>query len=200
LLRKSELKGMQGPGLAHRTVVTLFADDTTVYLNSDDDFQTLQSILDKWCIASGAKFNTTKTEVIPIGSKLYRENLQTTRLLSPNHPPIPESINIASDGVATRILGAWIGNETNEEGVWSTALEKIAASLERWESTNPTVEGRKIILQFTVAGISQYLTVVQGMPSEIENRILKISHSFIWDNAGKSTINKETLHAPVENG
>ena len=74
------------------TVVSMFADDTTVYLTKDDDCASLQSILHKWCTASGAKFNTTKTEIIPIGSHDYRENLYNTHILNPNHPPLPANL------------------------------------------------------------------------------------------------------------
>ncbi|KAL1751422.1 hypothetical protein FB107DRAFT_222095, partial [Schizophyllum commune] len=46
--------------------------DTTVYLTEEDDFSVLQRVLDKWCIASKARFNVGKTEIIPIGNKRYR--------------------------------------------------------------------------------------------------------------------------------
>ncbi|EPQ54139.1 hypothetical protein GLOTRDRAFT_44243, partial [Gloeophyllum trabeum ATCC 11539] len=43
-------------------------DDTTIYLRQNDRFDHLTNLLDTWCCASGAKFNTEKTEIIPIGS------------------------------------------------------------------------------------------------------------------------------------
>jgi hypothetical protein len=69
MLRKSSLKGFTAPGLAYRIVTTLFADDTVVYLTNEDEMQTLETIQDKWCAASGACFNKGKTQMIPIGSK-----------------------------------------------------------------------------------------------------------------------------------
>lgn len=65
-------------------------------------------------------------------------------------------MNIAEDGTATRILGAWIGNKTDEHAIWSPILDKIDASLKRWEKTHPTIEGRKIIIQRIVGGMTQY--------------------------------------------
>lgn len=44
-----------------------------VYLIEHDDFGALTDTLQFWCKASGAKFNTSKTEIIPIGTKEYRE-------------------------------------------------------------------------------------------------------------------------------
>lgn len=117
-----------------RIVVTMFADDTTVYLTEDDNFSDLNDILQCWCNASGAKFNTSKTEVIP------------------------NSIDIAKDGKATRILGAWIGNGVEEQAVWSPILDKIEDSLKRWEKWHPTT--------------------AQGMPKEIEDILTKRTRSF----------------------
>lgn len=75
-LRKSNLKGFTIPGKAERLIATFFADDTTVYLSADDGFGELQEILDRWCLAAGAKFNISKTEIIPMGTPEYREILR----------------------------------------------------------------------------------------------------------------------------
>jgi hypothetical protein len=49
MLRDSSLKGLQIMGDTERLITTLFADDTTVFLSEDDDFEDLQTILNKWC-------------------------------------------------------------------------------------------------------------------------------------------------------
>lgn len=72
MLRKSDLTGYQIPGARDRLITTLFADDTTVYLSEGDSVASLEEMLDKWCKASGAKFNLDKTEIIPIGTEKYR--------------------------------------------------------------------------------------------------------------------------------
>jgi hypothetical protein len=85
MLRQSELKGFQVPGMEYRVVVTMFADDTTVYLTERDDYAKLKSILDTWCIAAGAKFNVSKTEIMPIGTIEYRKSLHDLRILRKAH-------------------------------------------------------------------------------------------------------------------
>jgi hypothetical protein len=72
--------------------------------------------------------------------------------------------------------------------------------LSQWEKTFPTIEGRKIIIQWTIASMSQYLAAVQGMPLEVEQRLQKIGQAFIWDNEGRSTINQEAIMAPIKKG
>ncbi|KIJ59329.1 hypothetical protein HYDPIDRAFT_177873 [Hydnomerulius pinastri MD-312] len=200
MLRRSDLQGYKTPGTGLKTVVTMFADDTTVYLSKSDEFETLTTILAQWCKASGAKFNISKTEIIPIGTKEHRTRLIETRELKPGSSQIPGHMNIAKDGITTRILGAWIGNETNEHAIWSPTIDKIEKSLERWEKTHPTIEGRKIIIQRTIGSMTQYLTKAQGMPKDIEKRLSKMAQTFSWDSKGNATINARMLEAAPEKG
>jgi hypothetical protein len=194
MLRQSNLVGFKAPGMAYRTVVTMFADDTTVYLTKDDNFETLQNILD-------AKFNTSKTEIIPVGPKTYWQKLRETKKLNEHcSTTLPPGPKVAKDGQAIRILGAWIGNETDEQAIWSPIIEKIEKSLKRWERVHPTVEGRKIIIQRTIGSMTQYLTVAKGMPNEIMRLLTAMSRSFIWDNEGKVPISLDILNRPIEKG
>jgi len=123
----------------------------------------LQRILKRWCNASGAKFNTQKTEIIPIGILEHRIRVIETRKAKRDSEEIPAYIHIAKDGEPVRILGTWIGNKMDNENVWSVQLNKIDHALEEWEKSNPTIEGRKLIIQMVVGGMTQYLTQVQGI-------------------------------------
>lgn len=51
-------------------------------------------------------------------------------------------------------------------------IEKIDKSLANREKSNPTMEGRRLIVQITIAGITQYLTQVQEMPPRIEKLVM----------------------------
>lgn len=66
MLRKSSLQGFCIPGVAQHLITFLFADNTIIFLSEEDGFDTLLSILNKWCMASGAKFNIPKTEIVPL--------------------------------------------------------------------------------------------------------------------------------------
>ena len=93
MLRKSNLEGFKIPRKKEHLIATLFADDTTTYLSRNDDFDDLTSILEDWCIPSGAKFNISKTEVIPIGTPNHRAAVLQTRYLNGiNGSQIPETI------------------------------------------------------------------------------------------------------------
>jgi hypothetical protein len=88
-LRQSDLKGFKIKGKEEKLIATLFADDTMVYLDAEDDFGSLVEILEEWCTASGAKFNISKTEMIPIGQIEHRDRVRANRFvngLNGTHP------------------------------------------------------------------------------------------------------------------
>jgi ribonuclease HI len=186
--------------MPERLVATLFADDTTVYLSSADSFADLETILDSWCRASGAKFNINKTEIIPIGSYQYRQQLIETRRLHPNDDPIPDHVKIAKDGESIRSLGAWIGNDVCQVETWTRTLEKIDTALSRWAMSCPTMAGRRLIVQMVIGGMTQYLAKVQGMPKSVETRLEKRARAYLWDDRTHVSVNQETIYAPVELG
>jgi hypothetical protein len=93
-----------------------------------------------------------------------------------------------------------MGNGVNAEGVWAPVLEKIDHNLDLWEKSHPTMEGRRLIVQMVVGGMTQYLTQVQGMPSEIEKQIARRVRKYVWDDKNVSPVNEQTLYAPIEMG
>jgi ribonuclease HI len=195
------LKGLEIPGKAERVVTMLFADDTSCYLSETDSFSTLKDdILDKWCLASGAKFNISKTVVIPIGEPEHRKRVLASRKLNLRDESIPEAIKIAEEGEATRILGGWVGNDIDQTGPWTRVVEDITTSLERWNRSSPTIEGRKLIVQMVVGGKSQYLHMVNDMPANIMAQLTKQISLFMNKLNTRPRVSRERLYAPREKG
>ncbi len=171
MLWQSDLQGFNIPGVEEWVIVTLFTDDTTVFLAQYDDFERLTEILDNWCIASGAKFNIEKTEILPIGTPSHCDAIchhQNSAGLDMTSSQIPEDIKVGRDGEAVRTLRAWVGNGIKQVDVWTCTLDKIEENLKRWELGHPTMEGRRLIVLMVVSGMTQYLTKVQGMPPSVE--------------------------------
>ncbi|KAJ3870910.1 hypothetical protein F5051DRAFT_308323, partial [Lentinula edodes] len=112
----------------------------------------------------------------------------------------PEYIHIAQENEAIRILGAWYGNNLTDEVAWPAQLEKIDKALSCWEQSNPTMDGRKKIVQMVIGGMTQYLAQVQGMPKNIEKRLNKRIRKFLWAEKQQSPINFETLLASRDEG
>ncbi|EJD33806.1 hypothetical protein AURDEDRAFT_22614, partial [Auricularia subglabra TFB-10046 SS5] len=193
LLRKSHLQGYEIEGLSERLIATLYADDTTVYLSANDNYEDLLGILEIWCRASGARFNVAKTEIIPLGEPGYRSSLIETRRTREGASALPEGIRIARDGEVTRILGSWPGNTKGNAAAWSTILDKIQSTLDRWSRFRPSLNGRSIISRAIIGGCTQYLTAAQGMPQDIEKKLDRMTLNFLWDGRKKHPINMDVL-------
>jgi exonuclease III len=198
-LRKSDLKGIDVPGQSERLIATLFADDTTVYLSKEDEISKLEAILEDWCTAARAKFNVSKTVVMPIGELTYRQSVLQTRKTQSDGGQIPANMTILREGEATRILGAWYGNGVDISAPWSIVLTKLTKSMERWSNASVNLLYKRHVIQCTAGGYSQYLAQVQGCPTRVETEIERQITKYLWE--GKmSKVNKETTHAPIDQG
>ncbi|KIO05886.1 hypothetical protein M404DRAFT_140263, partial [Pisolithus tinctorius Marx 270] len=108
-IRNLELKGIKIPELTEPVKVTLFIDDTLIYTTKEDDLNILDNILQTFCLAPTAIFNKEKTEIMPIGTTIFRQNLINSREM--NNYTFDNGINIIKDGQLMCTLGAWIGNK-----------------------------------------------------------------------------------------
>jgi len=200
-IRSSQaITGIRIPGKNTYLKVKMFADDTTVYLNEEDSLDDLQSILTKWCRVAGAKFNIEKTEIIPLGNQEQRRKTIETRRLNESDTPLPVNIKIAKDGEPVRILGAWLGNNIDQATTWAPILEDCCKRLKRWSASKHSLEGRRLILQMQIAGVTQYLTKVQGMPKNIEAELNNQIRRFMWNNEKADTINQTQMFASHKKG
>jgi len=104
-----------------------------------------------------------------------------------------------NDGTPTRILGAYVGNGISQLAVWTPVLEKIDAKLKQWRKSHPTQDGKRLIINMVVGGLTQYLTSVQGMSAEIEKLIQRKITKLLWDDASPM-VNAETMNSPRSSG
>ena len=193
-------KGITVPGIEEPLKAKFFADDTSVYMSKSDKFDFIKMLLGDWCRVSGAKFNLEKTEVVPIGSETHRQQVVESRKINPLDEILSDRIKLAEDGVAIRFLGAWIGNHTNDIVPWEPVIDKVNKDLQRWGTSRPTMRGRKVIAQAITGGRTQYLTMAQGMPENIEKALIKIMRKFMWGDDSSPRIALDFLQSPVEEG
>ena len=200
-IRASPLKGIEVQNAGESVKCKFFADDATTYLHESDDFETLeQHALNPWCEVSGAVFNIAKTEVIPIGSADYRARMIETRKTHEGAAPIPANIKIAEEGQPVRTLGAWVGNGVDQATPWTATIEKIAAALKRWEANHPTTEGRRLITQMIIGGMTQYLAKVQIMPESAAKTLERLIRNFAWSGDGTPTVAMSHMTCAMDQG
>ncbi|KAI9061456.1 hypothetical protein FKP32DRAFT_1544737, partial [Trametes sanguinea] len=200
MIRGSNLKGFNIPNMNEILRATLFADDTTTFLAEGDDFADLQAILDKWCLASKARFNMGKTEIVPVGAKRYREEMVSVYRSTGRWKNYPTGVRIAGEGEAVRVLGSFIGNGLDQKALWKPKMAKLLAVMERWKAGRATVEGKTLVTQMIVGGMTQFLTGVQRMPQAVAKEVSVMIRNYIWEDNGHVPIAMERLYEAKENG
>jgi hypothetical protein len=125
------LKGIDVPEKSECLIVTLFTDNTTVYLSKEDEISKLEIILEDWRKAAQAKLNVRKTIVMPIRELMYRQNVLQTQRTQPKRGQIPAHMTILREGKATHILRAWYGNGVKISALWSVVLTKLTKLMEQ---------------------------------------------------------------------
>lgn len=199
--KEPNFKGITLPDMGPPLKAKFFADDTSVYMSKGDTFDLVRMLLDDWCAVSGAKFNIGKTEVIPIGSEEHRKRVVQTRKINQHDAGcLNEQIKIAEDGNTIRFLGAWIGNQTKDAAPWEPVVDRVNKRLEKWATSYPTMRGRKLIVQSVVGGLTQFLTMAQGMPTNIEVALTKIIRGFMWGADSSPRLALSSLQCPEDEG
>lgn len=202
-LRTSGLKGINIPGATQSLICKLFADDTLVYLSEKDKLRKLNPILNKWCLASTAKFNEEKTEYLPVGTPEYREKVVNTRSLHNTRNPlerIPDGTRILGEGDAMRTLGGWIGYNIDQEAIWEPKIKKMEATAKSWSKSILTLKGRKIIVNTLILSQAQYLMMVNRPPKSVIARVEKLVHGFFWRDKRAGAVRRDILHRDVSEG
>ncbi len=207
MIRKSDIRGFNIPRCKETLKAVLFADDTTVYLSDRDDFSTLQKVLDAWCSAAKARFNISKTEIIPIGSPAFRKEMAETYRGTGSWKNYPRGVHVAQDGEAIRILGAFFGNGVSQVETWSLVLTKIVAMrqplmqvIARWKAGHASIQGKRHVVQMIVGGMTQFLTNVQRMPDEVLTRLNRIIRGYLWDDKSSPPVALEHVCLSVARG
>ncbi|KAL7280530.1 hypothetical protein ACG7TL_005462 [Trametes sanguinea] len=200
MIRSADFAGLKVPETRESLKAILFADDTTAFLSENDDFRALQRVIDVWCSASKARFNITKTEILPIGSAEHRARMTTTYRQTGEWMEYPRGAKIAGDGEPVRILGAHLGNNVNQRLIWRANLEKLRTALERWKKGRATITGKALVMQMMAGGVTQFLASVQRMPEEAVKEANAMIRKYIWDDNEHAPIAMKWLYKPVERG
>lgn len=204
LLRRSPIKGIKIPGAIRRLVVRLFTDDTQVYMSTSDKWTTVKTILDRWCLASTAKFNEGKTEFLPMGSESYRKGVVKYKCLQPTRirtaEILPRNARFVKDRQPLRILGGQVGKDVPDEVIWEKVTENIEALAKKWSGRRITMKGRRLITSFILQSRAQYLVMTNPPPKQVVERISKATHRMMWLGKKRGLTTMDVVERPVEKG
>ena len=199
-IRKSILKDFKIQGLEEKILVSLFADDMLVYMNENDNKKTLERIIENFYEVSTAKFNNQKSEILPMGTKEYRNNMIETRTVNKTtNDKIDQAIRIVKDNDSLRTLGAYIGNNSKTSIQWEEILKRQSKILKSWSKMSLSAKGKELIIKALIQSRALYLVTANEMPKSIAQRMTSQMKSFMWE--GKRLLmNQMDVTQPRSNG
>jgi ribonuclease HI len=198
LLRQSKLEGIKLFDEVERALVLMFADDTAIVMNENDDIKEVNRCTELFCKASTAKFNDKKEEILAVGTEQFRENFITTRTMATG-TRLPDYVKIVTNQEPMRMLGAYHGNMGRADEQWKKILAKQQEIMNRAQKSHPTTKGKVMILKALIESRALYLAMVNGMPQDIEEKMEKQMRNFLWEGK-KGLINWELATQPRDRG
>ena len=166
--------------------VSLYADDTTVFVQDLDSVAHLLTLLQKFKKLSGLEINTTKTE----GMWLSRWKNETDMPFGFRWPQDPIK--------ALGIFFSYDENKTNKLN-FAKKIQNLEKTLNSWKRRNLTLYGKINIVK--MLGLSKliYNSSVLDIPEHFMKQIEKIIFDFIW--VGKpAKIKKSTITGEKKQG
>jgi exonuclease III len=188
------IKGIEIPELGRCIKISLFADDLNNYLCATDKRADVDYILNRFCAASTASFNSSKEQCLPLGSAEQRayaiENSETLGMA-----------NTVADGTPMRVMGGWLGNNLPGQMVhWSKLGDKIDELIKLWSPAKLRLKGRIRITRALLLSRIWYPVMVGHIPEQIIKRIEKSIWTYIWEGRSKGRVARLEVSNPLEKG
>jgi len=173
------------------SAVSLFADDTTLYIKNDGtSLNEVFKVLKRFEEISGLKVNLDKTQILKIGNMDSSVNYVDENL---------KAIPITND---ITILGVKIGQDMEQciKTNYQSKLDKIATNFNMWSIRDLSLFGRSLITKSL--GMSQLVYLMSMLPSpksEYFNEVESKLFGFLWKRK-KDRIERTTLQTDIVNG
>ena len=177
-----QVDGFPLPRTRSSAKISQYADDTSVFVSSDNSIRALFHLFQRYELASGAKLNQTKCHGLLIGSWKSRTSLPVTLQWSSSHI-IALGCRIGNDGIIN----------------WEPLVKKLTNLITSWKHRSLSFQGRSLIVN--VLGLSRfcYLASVGVMPKRVITNVNKLVFSYVWAKAYEP-IRRSSLSLPPKEG
>ena len=175
---------IRGISIGRNTVkIIQHADDTSICVTRDEEFQVLDSIFYTYSEGSGSKINTPNTRGLWLGTwKNRRDNPGNFKWTN-------QKLNI---------LGIYFGNEVTPEDNWNERINKITCILCQWKRRFLTMKGKAVVVNSLVGSTLAYFGSVISCPDYIK-KLDDVIWDFFW--SGKpDKMKKDTIRGPANMG
>lgn len=174
------LHGIQCPGGTECVKIIQHADDATVFISKESDFQVITDVLCNYCKGSGSKVNTSKTTGLWLGNWKNRKDK-------------PCGFNWNNDKL--KILGILFGNNVTPANNWDPVISKLKCKLNMFRQRDLNLAGKAVIVNVMVGSRLNYVGSIVSCPEECVKKIENIIFSFYW--SGKpDKIKRATITGP----
>ncbi len=185
------LRGIPLPdgGYNMHAKISLYADDSTFFLDGPNDIAPLLDLLDTYGKASGARLNRSKSKLMLLGPSRQHAH-DWTGLGVPimqNHESIDH-------------LGVPTSYYNNDGAIWSTCLDRLQRVLGLWQRRSLTLLGRITVLKTLACSQLWYIASVVPMPDTIRTAAEKAMFLFLWKGKDRGLVNRATTLVPRHHG
>jgi hypothetical protein len=184
--------GITEPFSMQTSVLSLFADDVTVFLSSLSSAGSLQNTVSEYELATGSVLNKIKTVVLRVGPCRCRdptdEELRQCpwRFVQPGDPP-------------PKLLGMPVGPSLSEDVIFDDSLDKFRKAINFLSRFNLSYVAKAILFNSRLLPIFLYRARLCFCPT-IHNTIKRLAETFLWSRSTHARISWSKLVLPVCDG
>lgn len=151
-----------------KLVVSAYADDVSVFISKNEDFDLLQDTYNMYAAQSGSELNTLKSTGLWSGTWINRKDE-------------PIGFRWSSDG--GKFLGVMLGNETAFTAKGFAKLEEnLTLNIRHWRhrAAAMSLRGRVLVANQFLAPRLWYMFQVVPPPKELVNKLQGMLANFVW--------------------
>ena len=160
LVRQSSIKGLVIHG--HITNGCYFADDCLPILRDEEDYLTLEELVEIYDEATGAKFNVEKTGAMPIGAMQGEAK--------------PVWVKMTWITGTEKLLGNEVGNTVSNEKAFERSIRNLNVAVNNWQVVQCSVHGRVIAHNQALIPKVFYVATTNVISPDVMKKI----HSILW--------------------
>jgi exonuclease III len=182
LRQNPRVKGFPVPGSLGRVAkVSLYMDDLTLFLTDNNSIKETLKTCERFTLATGAKINKTKTEVL---YSFWKE------------PQL--KLGFKNQEESIKILGLFLGKDMDKIN-WDHRLDKIKWKLNQWKERDLTLRGKVLIINAEILASLTFLASTFPAPIQFIRSIRKALFCFFWGSQHEK-IRREILYKPINKG
>lgn len=177
----ANIEGIRSPS-GNTDKIFQYADDTTITVQNEESLDLVIKHLHTYGLASGAKINFSKSEIMYCGEAARTPSRWTFREV----------------GDTIKVLGVHLGKqqEAARDETWKNTVSKIQKQLNLWKQRKLTIKGKIIIVTSLIISKIIYPLSVYDLPNPTLNRLNSGISTFIWKH--KRNVAHKTIIAPYK--